>query len=141
MSVSGGGTVDKFGRMLGVNGNATQMYETTRYRLRGPKGDGFVLEKDGNFSVENKRIKSMHDPLEDQDGVTKKYLHTNFLGNFQKDYISVGGKRVSNLFLEPKDQSDVVSKYYVDKKCNSLKADILSELQTKLLDISKKKKG
>lgn len=105
-------SVDKFGRTDTTTGKKPPQ--------RGAKGDGFNLGPDGHFDLENKRIKLMHDPVDDQDAVTKKYIQDNFLKvSSESDVISLDGKRLVNINFEPKSNFEAASKFYVDK--NSLR--------------------
>ena len=58
--------VDKFGRSIG-GGNLV------RGSKPGPKGDGFLLDGDGNYLVSNKRIRQLHDPEDDTDAVNRRW--------------------------------------------------------------------
>ena len=52
--------VDKFGRSF--RGGSKP----------GPKGDGFLLDGDGNYLVSNKRIRHLQDPEDELDAVNKQ---------------------------------------------------------------------
>ena len=58
--------VDKFGRSF-RGGNLI------RGSKSGPKGDGFLLDGDGNYLVSNKRIRQLQDPEDDADAVNKQW--------------------------------------------------------------------
>lgn len=60
------GTVDKFGRT--VFGGRLD-----RGSRPGPKGDGFLLDGDGNYLVSDKRIRQLHDPEDDSDAANKRW--------------------------------------------------------------------
>lgn len=98
-------TIDKFGNQFnakkgGMFLNSQAVRET------------FPLDKDGNYNSQNKRIKLVHDPVEKQDVVNKRWLETNFLRT-EKDYITIGHKRLTNLST-PKEMSDAVTKGFVE---------------------------
>ena len=58
--------VDKFGRSF-RGGNLV------RGSKPGPKGDGFLLDGDGNYLVSNKRIRQLQDPEDDTDAVNRRW--------------------------------------------------------------------
>lgn len=133
--------MDKFGRMAGNGSSMGSFSEAARQNLRGPKGDGFLVDKDGHFNVENKRIKSMHDPEEDQDGVTKFYVDKYALKTLNNDVNAYDFfmKKLSNV-AEPFSTNDVATMGFVEKKIFTLKKDILLEIQKKVEDILLKEK-
>ena len=45
---------------------------------RGPKGEGFSLDSDGNYIVSNKRIRQVQDPESDEDAVNKQWSERNW---------------------------------------------------------------
>lgn len=59
--------IDKFGR-------SSHVY--ARNSRPGPKGDGFLLDSNGNYLVSNKRIRQLQDPTEGQDAVNKQWLES-----------------------------------------------------------------
>ena len=58
--------VDKFGRSF-RGGNLV------RGSKPGPKGDGFLLDGDGNYLVSNKRIRQLQDPEDVTDAVNRRW--------------------------------------------------------------------
>ena len=58
--------VDKFGRSF-RGGNLV------RGSKPGPKGDGFLLDGDGNYLVSNIRIRHLQDPEDDMDAVNRQW--------------------------------------------------------------------
>lgn len=71
--------VDKFGRSIG-GGNLV------RGSKPGPKGEGFLLDAEGNYIVSNKRIKQLHDPEYDTDAVNMRWSVAK-LEQIQKKWI------------------------------------------------------
>ena len=112
--------------------------------LRGSPGVGFSLTKDGNYDMNNKKLKSVGEGVESSDAVTKHQLETTInskintspsLNNYvKKDSPAVAadldmkGYEIKNLNLNPVNISSATSKNYVDGKLNA-KADksILSQ--------------
>lgn len=60
-------TVDKFGRFKSFHGGRVG---TTR----GPPGLGFILDRDGNYDMQNRRLTNVADGVEPNDCVTVKHL-------------------------------------------------------------------
>ncbi len=98
-------SVDKFGRRSG------------RKRLeRGPKGEGFKLTPEGDYDIQNKRLRFLDDPVESQDGVNLKTLQTGIFKCMQltennADF-DAQMKRVVNA-SDPLEESDLVTKRYL----------------------------
>lgn len=72
------GSVDKFGRSpeSGASGSGGSGSNKSMISLRGPKGEGFVLDKNGHFLVSHKRIKQLADPEDNLDAVNKQWLES-----------------------------------------------------------------
>ena len=124
--------------------------------LRGSPGVGFSLTRDGNYDMNNKKLKNVGEGLESSDAVTKHQLETAInskinsspsLNNYvKKDSPEVAadldmkGFAIKNLKLTPTTNSSASSKRYVDQKTAS-KAD-QSELNQYLkVDGSKQMSG
>ena len=60
---------DRFGRSKGTY---------VRNTKQGLKGDGFLLDPDGNYLVSNKRIRQLQDPEEDTDAVNKQWTDSRW---------------------------------------------------------------
>lgn len=60
-------TIDKFGR----SGGAKTVV------ISGPPGVGFKLDNDGSYDIQNKRLRHVGEPADDQDGVTRLYVNTH----------------------------------------------------------------
>lgn len=116
------GSIDKFGRPLwskkGAEGGTG---------LRGPKGEGFLLDAQGHYLVSLKRIKELQDPVDDHDAVNKQWLESrlapidesmNKLKGFGFDadgILAVSLKRVRDLD-DPAEDSDAVNKRWVESR-------------------------
>ena len=111
--------------------------------LRGSPGVGFSLTRDGNYDMNNKKLKNVGEGVESSDAVTKHQLEVsmntkadkNSLTTFvKKDSPEVGadldmkGFEVKNIKLIPTGDLNATSKKYVDRKVNK-KADITSLTQ------------
>ena len=124
--------------------------------LRGSPGVGFSLTRDGNYDMNNKKLKNVGEGVESSDAVTKHQLETTInskinsspsLNNYvKKDSpevaadLDVKGFAIKNLKLTPTTNSSASSKRYVDQKTAN-KAD-QSELNQYLkLDGSKQMSG
>ena len=124
--------------------------------LQGSPGVGFSLTRDGNYDMNNKKLKNVGEGVESSDAVTKHQLETAInskintspsLNNYvKKDSPEVAadldmkGFAIKNLKLTPTTNSSASSKRYVDQKAAS-KAD-KSDLNLYLkLDGSKQMSG
>ena len=108
--------------------------------LRGSPGVGFSLTSDGNYDMNNKKLKNVGEGVESSDAVTKHQLETAInsspsLNNFvKKDSPEVAadldmkGYGIKNMKVTPADDASATSRKYVDGKLNT-KADksILSQ--------------
>ena len=112
--------------------------------LRGSPGVGFSLTSDGNYDMNNKKLKNVGEGVESSDAVTKHQLETEInskintspsLNNFvKKDSPEVAadldmkGYGIKNMKVTPADDASATSRKYVDGKLNT-KADksILSQ--------------
>lgn len=68
-------SVDKFGRYS---------HETKSANVKGSRGEGFNLDPEGNFDIQNKRLCNVSDPTADEDAVNLRTLKrnaSNFLSN------------------------------------------------------------
>ena len=124
--------------------------------LRGSPGVGFSLIQDGNYDMNNKKLKNVGEGVESSDAVTKHQLETAInskintspsLNNYvKKDSPEVAadldmkGYAIKNLKLTPTTNSSASSKRYVDQKAAS-KADKSDLNQYLKLDGSKQMSG
>lgn len=98
-------SVDKFGR------------RSNRKRPeRGPKGDGFKLTPEGDYDIQNKRLRFLDDPVDSQDGVNLKTLQEGLFKCMQitgndADF-DAQMKRVVNA-CDPLEGTDLVTKHYL----------------------------
>ena len=106
--------------------------------LRGSPGVGFSLTSDGNYDMNNKKLKNVCEGVESSDAVTKHQLETEInskinsspsLNNFvKKDSPEVAadldmkGYGIKNMKVTPGDDASATSRKYVDGKLNT-KAD------------------
>ena len=106
--------------------------------LRGSPGVGFSLRRDGNYDMNNKKLKNVGEGVESSDAVTKHQLETTInskinsspsLNNFiKKDSPEVAadldmkGYGIKNMKVTPGGDASATSRKYVDGKLNT-KAD------------------
>ena len=106
--------------------------------LRGSPGVGFSLTRDGNYDMNNKKLKNVGEGVESSDAVTKHQLETAINSKIntspstnifvKKDSPEVGadldmkGYAIKNLKLTLSSNSSASLKRYVDQKAAS-KAD------------------
>ena len=106
--------------------------------LRGSPGVGFSLTRDGNYDMNNKKLKNVGEGVESSDAVTKHQLETAIntkinsspsLNNFvKKDSPEVSadldmkGFGIKNLKVTPGGDASATSRKYVDRKLGT-KAD------------------
>ena len=106
--------------------------------LRGSPGVGFSLTRDGNYDMNNKKLKNVGEGVESSDAVTKHQLETEInskinsspsLNNFvKKDSPEVAadldmkGYGIKNMKVTPADDASATSRKYVHGKLNT-KAD------------------
>lgn len=70
-------TIDKFGRQRTALSKSIV--------VRGPPGVGFNITADNHFDIQNKRLKNIGEPVDNQDGVTRNYVDKN-IGKCMKDF-------------------------------------------------------
>ena len=120
------------------NNNQPQQQSFLR-GLRGSPGVGFSLTSDGNYDMNNKKLKNVGEGVESSDAVTKHQLETEInskintspsLNNFvKKDSPEVSadldmkGYAVRNMKVTPPDDASATLRRYVDGKLNT-KADL-----------------
>ena len=106
--------------------------------LRGSPGVGFSLTSDGNYDMNNKKLKNVGEGIESSDAVTKHQLETTInlkinsspsLNNFVKKdspevaaVLDMKGYGIKNMKVTPADDASATSRKYVDGKLNT-KAD------------------
>ena len=124
--------------------------------FRGSPGVGFSLTRDGNYDMNNKKLKNVGEGVESSDAITKHQLETAInskintspsLNNYvKKDSPEVAadldmkGYAIKNLKLTPTSNTSASSKRYVDQKAAS-KADKSDLNQYLKLDGSKQTSG
>lgn len=103
-------SVDKFGRQASSSGNSGQ---------RGPKGDGFVLTKEGDYDICRKRLRNVMEPENDDDAVNLKRLKTSLnkclKHNNDKKY-DANGFTLCNV-RDPSEMNDAVNYKFIRNKC------------------------
>ena len=75
----------------------------------------------GTLNMGNNKISNVHDPVDNQDVVTKHYLDSHLNEDLRNSDIDMNRYRVKNLRLEPQAPSDAVAKYYVDTEVAKMK--------------------
>lgn len=122
-------SVDKFGRH-----ESSFVHEV----LRGPPGEGFQLTEDGNFDFKRKRVCNLADPINDEEAVNLKTIHTLTLNCDTNDGMFDGkDKRIKNIASAIAD-TDAVSRQYLLTEINKLKKefnDKIDKIWTKLFHI------
>lgn len=121
-------SVDKFGR------HSTKEAKTKL--LRGIPGQGFTLTQSGDFSIENKRLCDVGNPVAAQDASTKTYvdkLYRNKCLTLTGGVYNCNGKRLTNVSL-PLDPKDVANKQFVQMEL----AKVIASLNEKLLNWEEK---
>ena len=124
--------------------NNNQPHQSFLRGLRGSPGVGFSLTRDGNYDMNNKKLKNVGEGVESSDAVTKHQLETTInskinsspsLNNFVKNDspevaadLDMKGFSIKNMKVTPADDTSATSRKYVDGKLNT-KADksILSQ--------------
>ena len=136
--------------------NQPQPHQSFLRGLRGSPGVGFSLTRDGNYDMNNKKLKNVDEGVESSDAITKHQLETAInskintspsLNNYvKKDSPEVAadldmkGYAIRNLKLTPTSNSSASSKRYVDQKAAS-RADKSDLNQFLKLDGSKQMSG
>lgn len=75
-------SVDKFGHYY----NSKLNYNNNILRKNESKNFGIILDSDKNLNFQNKRIKNVASPIEDNDSVTKDYLLSQ-INQIKKDLL------------------------------------------------------
>ena len=115
--------------------NQPQQQRFLRGIQRSP-GVGFSLTQDGNYDMNNKKLKNVGEGVESSDAVTKHQLETAINSkintspslNVKKDSPEVAadldmkGFAIKNLKVTPRGDASATSRKYVDRKL-STKAD------------------
>jgi hypothetical protein len=95
-----GMTIDKFGR------------HSNTERLKGPKGEGFKLNQDGSYDMQNKRLTNLSDPLSESDGANLKTVKSHLGACLQltdkNEFFDAQNKRIANV-QGPENVGDVVT--------------------------------
>lgn len=100
-------SVDKFGRQTSSRGSNPQ---------KGPKGDGFHLTPDGDYNVQQKRLRFVKDAIDDEDAVNLKTLGKTCI-SVVNGVFDARGKSITNVLNNDKtyNEVDVVNKKYVNE--------------------------
>ena len=118
--------------------NITQLYmsysngrlpssSTTNQQQRGLPGVGFKLTDDGNYDIENKKLRNVAEPQSNSDATTKKYIDNNFIkkdgSNQMTGNLNIGDNQVKNLKAPTAKDGACTKKYVDDNTSNHLKKD------------------
>ena len=97
---------------------------------QGPPGIGYKLDKDGNFNIENKKLRNISDPTAGGDAVTLDFLKKKWRGSqgpagigykLDKDgNFNIVNKKLRNL-SEPIASNDAVTLDFLEKKLQEVK--------------------
>ena len=102
--------------------------------LRGSPGVGFSLTRDGNYDMNNKKMKNIFEGVESSDAVTKHQLEVTMNTKLDKASLNNYGKKnspevaadldmkgygIKNLKVNPLGDLSATSKKYVDAKVNN----------------------
>ena len=134
-----------------------QPHQSFLRRLRGSPGVGFSLTRDGNYDMNNKKLKNVGEGVESSDAVTKHQLEVSMNAKADKTSLTryvkknspevaadldMKGFEVKNMKLTPAGDLSATSKKYVDRKLgtkankndlnNYLKLDGTSQMQGNL---------
>lgn len=99
-------SVDKFGRYVSTGKSKI---------VKGPKGDGFIIDADGDYDVQRKRLKFVNSPIDELDAVNLKALRENSVVLNSAGVYDARNKRVTNVGA-PQVESDCVNKAYFNSK-------------------------
>ena len=109
--------------------------------LRGSPGVGFSLTRDGNYDMNNKKLKNVGEGVESSDAVTKHQLEVSLntksdkasLNNYVKKNLpevdsdlDMKGFEVKNMKLTPAGDLSATSKKYVDRKLGTKATKMIS---------------
>ena len=114
--------------------------------IQGSPGVGFSLTKDGNYDVNNKKLKNVGEGVESSDAITKHQLELSLntkldnasLNNYVKKIspevgadLDMKGHSIKNLKVTPGGDASATSRKYVDEKLDSKanKSDLNSYLK------------
>lgn len=101
-------SIDKFGRLPVDNLEAVKSG-----RKRGPPGQGYDLDEDGNYNLNNKRLKNLTDPVQTDNVVNLRFLQQHCL--YKEDaFFDAKNARIVNLG-QSNDESAAVNRGYVDR--------------------------
>lgn len=79
-------SIDKFGRSS----------RGQKRPLRGPKGEGFNLTPEGDYDIQNKKIRNLAAPEKSTDATTKRYVDSKSVP-YNKDTWTFRNKKISNI--------------------------------------------
>lgn len=132
--------IDKFGRsQLTISGKKAKL-------LRGPKGDGFLLNENSDFDIQNKKLTNVNSPNAPKDVVNleflsdtlskfqteiskkfnefKKILQLNDVFNVKQNYVSLHHSRRIVGVNSAKDGNDVIIKKDLDSKVGVIEREV-----------------
>lgn len=92
-------SLDKFGRFSHVLKSESS---------RGPKGEGFNLNSDGNFDIQRKKLCNVSDPTDNDDVVTLKYMKKHTVTKNKLNKFDANNVAITNV-ANPIEDSDVVT--------------------------------
>lgn len=96
-------SLDKFGRFSHVSKSESS---------RGPKGEGFNLNSDGNFDIQRKKLCNVTDPTDDDDVVTLKYMKKHTVSKNKLNKFDTNNFAITNVGNSTEDSEGVED--YVD---------------------------
>ena len=109
--------IDKFGRRRGDANKALV--------LRGPSGVGFNLTTDNQFDIQNKRLKNVGEPVDNQDGVTRYYVDnrfTQFFADIRKAMDNITDLIVASMKKYVNEKIEKFKEENIDKKMEEIKS-------------------
>lgn len=99
-------SVDKFGRYASTGKSKA---------VRGPKGEGFLLTPDGDYNIQNKRLKLVNNPADELDAVNLKALRQNSISLNSGGVYDAENKRITNVSF-PLNGTDSVNLMYLNNQ-------------------------
>ena len=136
-------SVDKFGRIQKRKGAV----------VKGLPGIGFKLTADGDYDMENKRIKFLAKPVDDDDAINLEYVNNqaeqlktslndqcknrvkNCLQFLESKHYDAGGRKITNVAL-PQNDNDVINVKYINENIIKKQDDKFSTLESTMNGLS-----